>query len=175
MQVDLEDYLKIHFKELSYRTEEVDPKILEILDSLCQDYSTKIIDVGCGHNLYKEYYNKIVGLDIAGHGADIVSSIQNATIEEDSFDIALCLGVYHGSFDHVRNDIEKIASWVKPNGYIISRAKGIPTPYKIDIDCHYFNSDIIKNYTKYFNFTLLDNYTKIVKEKYFWVWKKNEY
>lgn len=175
MQVNFEDYLKIHFKELSHRTEAVDPKILKILDSLCQNPNAKIIDVGCGHNNYKKFYNNVIGLDIAGHGADLVSSIQNANIEQNSFDIALCLGVYHGSFDHVREDIKKIASWVKPNGYIISRAKTEPTPYKIDMDRHYFDLDVIKNYSKYFNFTLLDNYTKLQNQKYFWVWKKNEY
>lgn len=173
--MEFNDYIKIHFEDLSFKKTIIDKRVLDVLKDLQINDAHKIIDVGCGQNLYKKYYNNIVGLDIVDYGADIVSSIQDAKIKKETFDIALCLGVFHGSFNNVTADIEKISSWVKPGGYIICRARQNSMNYRIEVkNNRYFNLDVIDNYSKKFNLCLLKKYLDQGEIRYSWVWQKNE-
>lgn len=174
MQVNFEDYLKTHFSNRGTANwKQPSAYILNLLNTLDITPTTSIIDVGCGYNNYKKFYKNLVGIDIVDNGADIVSSIQNAKNLESSFEIALCLGVLHGSFEHIENDIIKILTWIKPNGYIIFRARKNPKPYDYNLTPYYLNLNIIKEYTNKFNLTLLDTYTKDTTTSIIWVWKKN--
>jgi hypothetical protein len=82
-----------------------------------------VIDVGCGHNRFKGKIKKLIGFDQEPFPfADLHMSIDEINFRPESADVVMCLGsVQFGTRDEVRTRMAKIASWVKPGGYIIMR------------------------------------------------------
>lgn len=88
---------------------------------LNQDSS--IIDLGCGTNLYKEYYPNLIGIDVIDHpNVDTRSSILEFNSEK-KFDAALAFGsIQYYDHRYIRQCFYKMVYLVKPNGLIFLRA-----------------------------------------------------
>jgi ubiquinone/menaquinone biosynthesis C-methylase UbiE len=82
-----------------------------------------VIDVGCGHNRFKGRIKKLIGFDQEPFPfADLHMSIDDINFRPESADVVMCLGsLQFGTRDDVRTRLTKVASWVKPGGYIIMR------------------------------------------------------
>lgn len=102
-------YLEVHDEQLTILREYFNP-------------DSKIVDLGCGTNLYKKYYSNLVGVDVMNHpSVDIQSSILNFQTE-DLFDGALCLGsIQYYSEDYIYETIRHVKSLVKKSGFIVLR------------------------------------------------------
>ena len=83
----------------------------------------KVIDVGCGQNLFKELIPNLIGFDIDPYPTiDMQVSIKDANFESESVDIALCLGsTQYSRVETQFEDLQKITSWIKPGGFIVIR------------------------------------------------------
>lgn len=178
------NFLKSHFESTKdgkkYRPSS---NIVNILQELSIPKLAKIVDVGCGHNQYKSLYPNTHGFDYVEYeNADELLSIENAEFENSSFDVALCLGCFHGSKTEVYKNIEKVVRWVKPNGYLIFRGRLIVPDYEHElVDSIEWNVDTIIDLSSKLNLTYLDQYTRIGKqinrkgtrERLIWAWRKN--
>lgn len=104
------EYLEVHDEQLKVLREYFDP-------------NSKIVDLGCGTNLYKKYYPNLLGIDVIDHpGVDVRSSILNFQTE-DLFDGALCLGsVQYYSEDYIYETIKHVKSLIKKSGFIVLRS-----------------------------------------------------
>ena len=91
-----------------------------------------IVDVGCGGNYFKSIFPNLIAFDLVDYGnQDYVCNIFDAPIPEGSQDGVFCFGVLHECPDeyHLPN-IEKMLSWLKPNGQLVMRCKAQLVVYK---------------------------------------------
>lgn len=81
----------------------------------------KILDVGCGKNLFKPLFPNLIGIDPLRDEADFKVSIQDFQTSE-LFDVALCLGSIHfGTEEEIKPIITKVISFLKPTSRIYWR------------------------------------------------------
>lgn len=83
----------------------------------------RIVDLGCGTNLYKKYFPGIVGVDVINHpNVDVRSSILEFESEE-KFDAAMSFGgIQYYDRKYLHQCFSKMVSLVKPGGLIFFRA-----------------------------------------------------
>lgn len=147
---------------------------------------TKVIDVGCGENLFKGLINNLYGFDKNYYSyADTQASIEDIDIELESVDVALCLGsLQYTSITEQEYQLDRVVSWVKKGGYIIVRNQpfvdyiGHNEKYLHKTDNRMYYADFYKR-THQFNLSIhnpikLDinsNFPQL--ERLVWWWKKN--
>lgn len=80
-----------------------------------------VLDVGCGHNPFKELLPNVVGIDPAFDNADYKCTIEEFQPQR-LFDVALCLGsINFGTEDIIKNQIQKVVNCLKNNSRIYWR------------------------------------------------------
>jgi len=94
--------------------------LIEEVNSL---FPQKVIDIGCGENLFKGQIHNLIGFDVDAYpNSDMQVSINDAVFEKESIDIALCLGsIQYRPVEDQFYEVEKIVSWIKPGGFIVVR------------------------------------------------------
>ena len=83
--------------------------------------SGKILDAGCGENLYKIINPDIIGVDLESTYADINSDISNLPFDDNTFDKVLCFGVFSDDKDVCETQVSEILRVIKPGGIIYLR------------------------------------------------------
>lgn len=83
-----------------------------------------VVDAGCGRNMYKNSFEKVIGIDPADYkNADMNCTIIEAYLPPNCADAVLMLGsVQFISKKYIKKNIEKIVNWLKPGGIIVCRA-----------------------------------------------------
>ena len=151
---------------------------LALLDIIPMD--AKILDVGCGYNIFKEYFTNIIGIDPANDNADVVTTIEDYETNK-KFDVALLLGsINFGSKEKITKQVEKIVSLMEDKSEIIWRCN--PGYYDHDNDeCHIldfypwtFNE--MEEFAKSFNYNIvtmkMEKHLDHGRERLFSHWKK---
>jgi hypothetical protein len=81
----------------------------------------KILDVGCGYNIFKPYFPNLVGIDPVTTQADLQITLEEFNTT-DLYDVILCLGsIQQGDIDYIKTQVQKLSSLLKPNGKIFWR------------------------------------------------------
>lgn len=81
----------------------------------------RVLDVGCGKNLYKGKIKNLIGIDPAFNEADVKCTIEEYATDE-KFDVALCLGsINFGTRQDIERQIAKVVSLLTPTGRIYWR------------------------------------------------------
>lgn len=90
-----------------------------ILDKISPN--DKVIDIGCGDNLFKDKIKNLIGIDPANDAADVITTIEDFT-PQTKFDVALCLGsINFGDEYIIANQIEKINSLLEHKAKVFWR------------------------------------------------------
>lgn len=85
------------------------------------DVQEKVLDVGCGHNLFKEHLPNLIGIDPVTEQADHQVTLLNYTTSE-KFDVILCLGSVHfGELEDIKESIAHMSSMMNAGGRIYWR------------------------------------------------------
>jgi hypothetical protein len=80
-----------------------------------------VIDIGCGHNLFKEKISNIVGIDPAFLESDYQTTIEEFQIDQ-KFDVAFCLGsINFGSEENILIQIQCVVNLLKSSARIYWR------------------------------------------------------
>ena len=80
-----------------------------------------ILDIGCGHNLFKPYFPNLYGIDITFEQADEVIDWLDYTPHKQ-FDVYLALGVFHfGTQEDVDKQIKHLSDVTKTGDKIYLR------------------------------------------------------
>ena len=91
----------------------------KILDKIGQD--EKILDIGCGWNLFKSHRPNLIGIDPNFDEADIKIAFQDFETTE-KFDVILCLGSLHfGELEDIKFLVKKLTGMIKPGGRVFWR------------------------------------------------------
>ena len=90
-----------------------------ILDKIEQD--ARILDIGCGRNLFKSFRPNLLGIDPVHDAADIKIAFQDFNTTE-KFDVILCLGSLHfGELEDIMFLTKKLTEMIKPGGNVFWR------------------------------------------------------
>jgi len=112
----------------------------------------KVLDVGCGHNLFKEHLPNLIGIDPVTSQADHKVALLDYTTFE-KFDVILCLGSVHfGELDDIKQSIAHMSSMINAGGRIYWRC-GTTTewPWKFP-----WTKTLHESLSAEFGFTLVD-------------------
>ena len=82
--------------------------------------SARILDVGCGLNLFKPYFPNLIGIDVIGEECDIKTSLLEYRTDQ-KFDVVLCLGSVFGSLNDIKQQVEHIRNMLVSRGKIYWR------------------------------------------------------
>ena len=82
-----------------------------------------VVDVGCGHNKYKNLIQNLIGFDSADYSEiDFKATIFEASFDNESVDAIISTGsIQHLSNKCIKDSVSKICSWVKPGGLIFMK------------------------------------------------------
>jgi len=136
MNMSIEEYFSKHWQQ---DWSQFDLTGYNILSKLPCNGKETIIDVGCGYNPLKQWFeDRLVGIDPYNDSADVKVSIEDFETDQ-KFDIALALGsINFGSMQDIFWQTEKMCSLIKEGGKVIWRQNpGIhdhPNDYFKDID-----------------------------------------
>lgn len=87
--------------------------------------SELVLDVGCGHNLFKSRILNLIGIDPANESADFKLPIEyfaTDDINRHKFDVAFCLGsINFGNKLNILNQIACVVNCLKPAARIYWR------------------------------------------------------
>lgn len=109
--VSIEDKIKTH--------EKFEYSGFSLLKKIPND--AKILDVGCGYNIFKPYFSDLIGIDPVTTQADFRVTLEEFTTT-DLYDVILCLGsIQQGDIEYVKTQIQKLVSLLKPGGKIYWR------------------------------------------------------
>ena len=150
--VTIEDKIKMHKK--------FEHSGFSLLKKIPPD--AKILDVGCGYNIFKPYFPNLTGIDPVTKEADYQITLEDF-ITTDTYDVILCLGsIQQGDIEHIKFLIQKLTSLLKPNGKIYWRTNLLPrgTLQKksavLVSDGFIWTPDIHKELCNQFGFVLAD-------------------
>lgn len=81
----------------------------------------KILDAGCGENLYKIINPDIIGIDSDSIDADIITDIATLPFSDHTFDKVLCFGVFSEDKDTCKQQVTEVLRVIKPLGIVYLR------------------------------------------------------
>lgn len=91
----------------------------KILDKIGKN--ERILDIGCGRNLFKLRRPNLLGIDPVHDSADIKIAFQDFETTE-IFDTILCLGsIQFGELEDIKFLIKKLTGMIKPGGKVFWR------------------------------------------------------
>ena len=88
-----------------------------------------VVDAGCDKNHFKGHIKNLIGFDARDiKGVDYIGNYDDmeakGIIKPNSVDVMICHGSLHtGRRDEVEQNVKKCASWLKPGGLMLVRAK----------------------------------------------------
>lgn len=87
--------------------------------------NVKVLDVGCGYNLFKPFFgDRLLGIDPYNKAADLEVSLEDFDVSHPDvpFEVIFCLGsINFGTEDVIRNQVQKLALLSKPGTKIYWR------------------------------------------------------
>lgn len=119
-----------------------------------------IIDVGCGHNPFKEKIGLLVGIDPAFSQADHQTTLEDFCTKQ-TFDVAFCLGsINFGSEENILKQIQLVIALLNPQARIYWRCnpglKDHGNAQCKNIDFFHWTKELHKKYADKFGFELAD-------------------
>jgi hypothetical protein len=91
----------------------------------------RVLDVGCGDNIFKGLIHNIIGLDQFNEKADIVFDIESISFPDSHFDgIIIHGGIQYGTWDQVLSNFDNVMKWTKPNSPVWFRYRQVQVPEK---------------------------------------------
>ncbi len=85
----------------------------------------KVLDVGCGRNLFKQHLPNLIGIDPVTTESDYQVALLDYNTTE-KFDVILCLGSVHfGELEDIKESIAHMSSMLNPGGRIYWRCNTI--------------------------------------------------
>lgn len=144
----------------------------------------KVIDLGCGANLYKGLINNLTGIDFTTPEADISCTIEDLPFDDNSVDVCLALGsINFGNEEFIRKQLTETKRITKSGGHLYFR---VMCEHKNEL-YYPWNLQKAKQFAKEFNFEFVNGPRTIYKniwedtrenqvgdrgrERLYWVWK----
>ena len=144
---------------------------------------SKVLDLGCGANLYRGMIDNLTGIDFATPEADINCTIEDLPFEDNSIDICLALGsINFGNEDLIKKQLSETKRVTKQGGRLYFR---VMCEHKNEL-YYPWNLKKAKQFAKEFDFEFVDVPRTIFKtiwetrehqvgdrgkERLYWVWK----
>lgn len=114
-QTQLNEYFVNHWQD---GPDPLEGALYDEIASFIRD-DEKVIDIGCGRNLFKDKVKNVLGIDPAfTEHADVITTLEEYKTDE-RFDVALCMGsINFGTEDYINSQVEKVVELLKPTGRV---------------------------------------------------------
>jgi len=172
MNINKEQYLTDFFGRENWSTglgsrEEHDVIASEISDD------DVVLDVGCGHNLFKGKIKNLTAIDKYNTAADILIDTMDFDAPEESYDVVVALGStnFH-PFETIEAQIDRVVKWCKPGGRIYMRVNPCINPNNTPEVAYPWTLVDIFNFTKKYNLEIIKPITVTKHVRIIWTWKK---
>jgi SAM-dependent methyltransferase len=150
-----------------------------IVEEINKTNPSKVLDVGCGYNPFKERIPNLVGIDPYNNCADFMVDILDYTVETESFDHVIALGsINFNSRSDIEVRFKKTIDLLKPGGKLWMRANpgldhdGVKTPNKGPwVEIFPWSFDVAYELAKKYNLTL--ETLKQDQDRLFFLFKRN--
>lgn len=114
---DQDKLLKDFFKD-TWKTNSFDEELIRTINDLLPQ---KVLDVGCGFNLYKGHIPHLFGIDIVNPSADLVCDVLDFK-PESKFDVIMCLGsINFGTQDDIVGRLKHLSTLLQEHGQMFMR------------------------------------------------------
>ena len=130
-----------------------------LIDEINQLNPAKVLDLGCGNNIFKDKVHNLIGIDIANTKADYVMDFMDFECEDDSVDVILNLGALNfGTIDTIIEQFGWVHRKLKQNGTVFIRANSdIPPSELLNTIFFKWDTQTIVKLMLIYNFELIDN------------------
>jgi len=135
---------------------------------------SKVLDVGCGYNQFKERIPNLIGIDPYNNCADYQVDIFEFVDTPESYDVIIALGsINFNSFEDIDARIHKCVNLLKTNGKMFFRVNpGIVHKNGPWVDIFPWTFEIIQQFAKTYNLTL-ETFKKDANNRLYFVYKKS--
>jgi len=92
---------------------------LYYIDYLAEIDPDKIVDIGCGMNIWKEFYPNLIGIDLEHPAADILEKFDDEFVERhiEEYQCAMTMGaIIFVSFASIEHQMLQFIRTIKPGG-----------------------------------------------------------
>jgi hypothetical protein len=118
-----------------------------------------VIDIGCGHNIFKKYIPNLVGIDPVYKNADYLTTLENFTTDK-KFNVAFCLGsIQYGTTQDIEAQVAKVIDLLTPSARIYWRSKiknPLAAPKNYDFTIYRWTEGSHTEIAEKFGFKLVD-------------------
>jgi hypothetical protein len=123
----------------------------------------KVLDLGCGYNIFKSKVQNLIGIDIANTKADYVMDFMEYPCEDNSVDVILNLGTINfGTFNTIVKQFGWVHSKLKQDGLVIIRANSsVPPSERLNNIFYKWDTETIVKLMQIYNFELINNQINI--------------
>ena len=114
-----------------------------------------VIDIGCGHNIFKKYIPTLVGIDPVYDAADYKIALQDFATDQ-KFNVAFCLGsIQNGNIADIEQQIGRVMDLLTPRARIHWRVN--PGTGGSNLEKFPWTLEDHYNLAKKFGFTIVDH------------------
>lgn len=158
-QID-RDYTKNFFKNGGSwypRTDTYEFTGWNIVDKVNALNPKRVLDVGCGYNLFKGKIQNLIGIDKYNSAADFMVDIMEYDVAPETYDAAIVFGsINFESFDLIKEQMKKVVDLVKTGGMLFIRANAGQThPKGKYMNLHYWTFKDALTIAEYTNCEML--------------------
>lgn len=172
MNIDKEIYLTEFFGKDNWKTGLGSQEEHEVIASEISDDDI-VLDVGCGHNMFKGRIKNLTAIDKYNTAADIVIDMMDFDAPDESFDVVIALGSTNFyPFESIEAQIDRLVRWCKPGGRIYMRVNPCINPDNTPAVAYPWTVQDIFNFTKKYNLDVIKPVTVTKHIRMIWTWQK---
>jgi len=172
MNIDKEQYLTNFFGKENWKTGMGSLAEHEVIASEISNDEV-VLDVGCGHNMFKGKIKNLTAIDKYNTAADVVVDMMEFDALDNSYDVVIALGStnFH-PFESIEAQIDKVVRWCKPGGRIYMRANPCISQNNTPAVAYPWTLVDIFNFTNKYNLEIIKPITVTPHTRIIWTWKK---
>lgn len=172
MDKEQDEYLSDFFKKENYQLgigsiEEHETIISEVSDD------ETVLDVGCGHNLFKGRIKNVTGIDKYNSAADVLIDILDFDAPDESYDVVVALGSTNfPPFTLIESQVDRVINWCKPGGRIYMRVNPCISEVNTPKTAYAWTLNDIYHFTRKHNLEFIKPITMNKNTRLIWTWQK---
>jgi cyclopropane fatty-acyl-phospholipid synthase-like methyltransferase len=172
MDTTQDQYLSEFFSKENYQLGIGSIEEHEVIASEISDDAV-VLDVGCGHNIFRGKIKNVTGIDKYNTEADVLTDTLDFDAPDESYDVVIALGSTNfPPFETIEAQIDRLVRWCKPGGRIYMRVNPCISEVNTPKTAYPWTLVDIYNFTRKYNLSFLKPITMNKNTRLIWTWQK---
>jgi cyclopropane fatty-acyl-phospholipid synthase-like methyltransferase len=169
---DQDQYLSEFFNKENYNLGLGSIAEHEVIASEISD-DDAVLDVGCGHNLFKSMIKNVTGIDKYNTAADVLVDTLDFDAADEFYDVVIALGSTNfPPFETIEAQIDRLVRWCKPGGRIYMRVNPCISEVNTPKTAYPWTLVDVFNFAKKYNLEFIKPVTVTKNTRLIWTWQK---